>query len=95
MTQHYTTVTSGGSKGGEGHAPPGLKFLHFHADLGKIGQIYRLAHPPPHEILDPPLVTYVFPSERISLISITTMCGCENYDEVNSAQLHHVPIKVY
>ena len=63
---HCLTLTSGGSKGGEGRTPPpsGPKFLHFHAFFGKNWPNNRLAPPPLlawrpllWEILDPPLLT--------------------------------------
>ena len=60
-------VTIGGAKGGTGTPPLASKFFRFHAILGNIWQNHMLAPPPlwswrPHlrEILDPPLVTYIY-----------------------------------
>ena len=64
-TQEYMVVSSDGSRGCRGRAPPSLgqNFFVFMQFWGKIGQIVcwrpplGLALPPVWEILDPPLVS--------------------------------------
>ena len=60
LRQLQPNNTSGGSRGRKGRAPPGPKFLHFHAVFGKNWSNSKLALPsgvgvPIWEILDPPL----------------------------------------